>query len=202
MKVFVAGATGALGPAPGRRAGPPGPRRHGDDQPFAASTPGLEGTRRASEALGGSHSDAAAMAEEAVRQSGAEAVIDQLTSLPKSPADMAAARATDRRLRIEGGGNLRRAALACGARRYVSSSPAASSSPGEGWRTSPSGWRWTPALELPSTHGPTPSWRRGCWPPGRWRAWRCATRSSMGRAPGTAPRARAPTRLADRRYRS
>src|SRR5262249_37047569 len=46
--------------------------------------------------------DAAAV-EVAVRKSGAEAVIDQLTSLPKSPADMAAARATDRRLRIEGG---------------------------------------------------------------------------------------------------
>jgi nucleoside-diphosphate-sugar epimerase len=65
--------------------------------------------------------DAAAV-EQAVRKSGAETVIDQLTSLPESPADMAAARVTDRRLRIEGGGNLRRAALACGVRRYIQQS--------------------------------------------------------------------------------
>src|SRR6516164_8499083 len=75
--------------------------------------------------------DAAAV-EEAVRKSGAEAVIDQLTSLPRSPADMAAARATDRRLRIEGGGNLRRAALACGVRRYVPQSSGFFLAPSEG----------------------------------------------------------------------
>lgn len=75
--------------------------------------------------------DAAAV-EEAVRKSGAEAVIDQLTSLPKSPADMAAARAIDWRLRIEGGGNLRRAALACGVHRYVQQSSGFFLAPGEG----------------------------------------------------------------------
>jgi len=61
-----------------------------------------------------------------------EAVIDQLTSLPKSPADMAAARAIDRRLRIEGGSNLRRAALACGVHRYVQQSSGFFLAPGEG----------------------------------------------------------------------
>ena len=75
--------------------------------------------------------DAAAV-EEAVRKSGGEAVIDQLTSLPKNPADMAAARATDLRLRIEGGGNLRRAALACGVRRYVQQSSGFFLAPGVG----------------------------------------------------------------------
>src|SRR5262249_61779575 len=73
-----------------------------------------------------------AAVERAVRKSGAEAVIDQLTSLPKSPADMAAARAADQRLRIEGGGNLRRAALACGVRRYVQQSSGFFLAPGEG----------------------------------------------------------------------
>ena len=54
-------------------------------------------------------------------------MIDQLTSLPKNPADMAAARANDRRLRIEGGGNLRRRRWRAGCA-VTSSSPAASSS--------------------------------------------------------------------------
>jgi nucleoside-diphosphate-sugar epimerase len=75
--------------------------------------------------------DAAAV-EEALRRSEAEAVIDELTSLPKSPADMAAARAGDRKLRIEGGGNLRRAALACGVRRYVQQSSGFFLAPGAG----------------------------------------------------------------------
>jgi 2-alkyl-3-oxoalkanoate reductase len=75
--------------------------------------------------------DAAAV-EEALRNSGAEVVIDQLTSLPKRPADMAAAREIDWRLRIEGGGNLRRAALACGAHQYVQQSSGFFLAPGEG----------------------------------------------------------------------
>lgn len=48
-----------------------------------------------------------------------EVVIDELTSLPKDPAALLAASPADRKLRIEGGGNLYRAAQACGLRRYV-----------------------------------------------------------------------------------
>ena len=48
--------------------------------------------------------------EQALRQSRAEIVIDQLTSLPKDPSEMAAAAPGDRKLRLEGGGNLHRAA--------------------------------------------------------------------------------------------
>jgi nucleoside-diphosphate-sugar epimerase len=65
--------------------------------------------------------DAAAV-EAALRQSNAEAVIDELTSLPREPGDMAKYAAGDRKLRIEGGGNLFRAALACGVRRYFQQS--------------------------------------------------------------------------------
>ena len=115
MKVFVAGATGAIGRPLVAELVRQGHAVTGMTR-SKASTQGL--TELGAEVALVDALDAAAV-EEAVRKSGAEAVIDQLTSLPRSPAGMAAARATDRRLRIEGGGNLRRAALACGVRRYV-----------------------------------------------------------------------------------
>ena len=65
--------------------------------------------------------DAAAV-QDAVERSGAEALIDQLTSLPKELGDMPKYAAGDRRLRIEGGGNLFRAAVASGVRRYLQQS--------------------------------------------------------------------------------
>src|SRR5206468_12078824 len=49
----------------------------------------------------------------------AEVVIAELTALPADPSQMSAAAPGDRMLRLEGGGNLHRAALACGARRYI-----------------------------------------------------------------------------------
>jgi 2-alkyl-3-oxoalkanoate reductase len=58
----------------------------------------------------------------ALRRSKAEAVIDELTSLPKDPSDMPKYAAGDRKLRIEGGGNLLRAAIASGVRRYLQQS--------------------------------------------------------------------------------
>ena len=62
--------------------------------------------------------------ERALRESQAEVVIDELTALPKTPAEMAEAAAGDRKLRLEGGGNLLRAARACGVRRYMQQSSA------------------------------------------------------------------------------
>ncbi len=118
MKVFVAGATGAIG------------------RPLIA-----ELIRQGHTVTAMTRSDAASQSltklgvnvavasafdrpavEQAVRQSQADVVIDQLTSLPKSPSEMAAARPGDRKLRIEGGGNLLRAAQACGVRRYLQQS--------------------------------------------------------------------------------
>jgi len=115
MKIFVAGASGAIG------------------QPLIA-----ELIRQGHTVTGMTHSDAgaeklskagAAVArvsafdapalEEALRRSSAEAVIDELTALPKHPSDLAAAAPGDRKLRLEGGGNLFRAAQAAGARRYL-----------------------------------------------------------------------------------
>jgi 2-alkyl-3-oxoalkanoate reductase len=118
MKIFVAGASGAIG------------------QPLVA-----ELIRQGHTVTGMTHSDAGAerlrkagatvaqvsafdekALEEALRRSSAEVVIDELTALPKHPSEMAAAAAGDRKLRLEGGGNLLRASRAIGVRRYIQQS--------------------------------------------------------------------------------
>ena len=70
------------------------------------------------EAVVGNALDAAGVAD-LLRQSQAEAVVDELTSLPKEQNDMPQYAAGDRKLRIEGGGNLYRAAIAAGVKRYL-----------------------------------------------------------------------------------
>jgi len=128
MNVFVAGASGAIG------------------RPLVA-----ELIRRGHAVTGMTRSDAGATAlaslgaavarvsafdapglERAVRESKAEVVIDELTALPRSPADMAAAAEGDRRLRLEGGGNLLAAARRLGARRYLQQSSGFFLRPGPG----------------------------------------------------------------------
>jgi 2-alkyl-3-oxoalkanoate reductase len=118
MKVFIAGASGAIG------------------QPLVA-----ELIRQGHTVIGMTHSDAGAQRlgnagatvarvsafdeaglAEALERSSAEVVIDELTALPKHPSDLAAAGPGDRKLRIEGGGNLFRAAQAAGVRRYIQQS--------------------------------------------------------------------------------
>jgi nucleoside-diphosphate-sugar epimerase len=115
MKVFVAGASGAIG------------------QPLIA-----ELIRQGHTVTGMSRSEAgtknlvdigAAAAvvdafdqlavERALRRSQAEVVIDELTSLPRDPSQIAEAFPGDRKLRLEGGGNLHRAAQRAGVRRYI-----------------------------------------------------------------------------------
>ena len=128
MNVFVAGASGAIG------------------RPLIA-----ELVRRGHTVTGMTRSDAGARAladlgavvarvsafdatglEETLRRSRAEVVIDELTALPKSPAEMAEAAPGDRKLRLEGGGNLHRAARACGVRRYVQQASGFFLRPGSG----------------------------------------------------------------------
>ena len=70
--------------------------------------------------------------ENAMRRAKPEVVIDQLTSLPKNPADMPEYLPNDRKLRDVGGGNLHRAAQAAGARRYVQQSSGFYLAPGDG----------------------------------------------------------------------
>ena len=128
MRIFVAGASGAIG------------------QPLVA-----ELVRRGHEVTGMTRPEAgarhladmgaavahvsafdAAAVEQALRDARAEVVIDELTSLPKDPSEMAAAAPGDRKLRIEGGGNLHRAATACGVRRYIQQASGFFLEPGSG----------------------------------------------------------------------
>ncbi|HEY4380002.1 MAG TPA: NAD(P)-dependent oxidoreductase [Acidobacteriaceae bacterium] len=60
--------------------------------------------------------------KDALRQVAPEAVIDVLTFLPKNLTDMPKATAGDRRLRLEGGGHLFAASLASGVSRYLQQS--------------------------------------------------------------------------------
>jgi nucleoside-diphosphate-sugar epimerase len=127
MRVFVAGASGAIG------------------QPLIA-----ELIRKGHAVTAMTHSDAGAKrlralgveiaiadaldngaVEAALRGSKAEAVIDELTSIPKTPSELPAYAAGDQKLRIEGGGNLHHAAVASGVRRYVQQSSGFSC--GEWW---------------------------------------------------------------------
>ena len=128
MRIFVAGASGAIG------------------QPLIA-----ELVRRGHEVTGMTRSESgarklaemgaavaqvsafdAAAVEQALRDARAEVVIDELTSLPKDPSAMAAAAAGNRKLLIEGGGNLHRAAMACGVRRYIQQASGFFLEPGSG----------------------------------------------------------------------
>lgn len=58
----------------------------------------------------------------AIERAEPDVVIDEITSLPKSPVDLAKALPADRRLRLEGGGNLLAAAEELGVRRYIQQS--------------------------------------------------------------------------------
>ena len=118
MRVFVAGASGAIG------------------EPLIAellinghTVVGMTTSearakllqRQGAEALIVDAFDAGAV-EKALRQTRPEAVIDELTSLPKEQSEMPKYAAGDAKLRMEGGGNLYRAAIASGARRYLQQS--------------------------------------------------------------------------------
>ncbi|WP_353064732.1 NAD(P)-dependent oxidoreductase [Tunturibacter psychrotolerans] len=115
MRIFVAGASGAIG------------------QPLIAelirlghSVTGMTQSDAGAKKLAAQGASATiadafdrASIEKALKQSQPEVVIDELTSLPKNPVDLPAYSARDRKLRLEGGGNLHQAALACGVRRYI-----------------------------------------------------------------------------------
>jgi nucleoside-diphosphate-sugar epimerase len=118
MRVFVAGASGAIG------------------EPLIAellkqghSVVGMTTSETRARILENQGAEAAivdafntAALEEALKRSKAEVVIDELTSLPKEQSDMPKYAAGDAKLRLEGGGNLFRAAIATGARRYLQQS--------------------------------------------------------------------------------
>jgi nucleoside-diphosphate-sugar epimerase len=115
MKIFVAGASGAIGQPLVTELIRQGHTVTG----MTHSDAGAEKLSKAGAAVARVSAFDASALEEALRRSSAEAVIDELTALPKRPSDLAAAGPGDRKLRLEGGGNLFRAAQAAGVRRYL-----------------------------------------------------------------------------------
>jgi nucleoside-diphosphate-sugar epimerase len=118
MKVFVAGATGAIGQ-------PLIAELIAEGHTVTGMTHSEAGARRL-RAAGVDVAIADALNSDAVkgvlRDSHAEVVIDELTAIPRTPSELSAHAHVDQKLRIEGGNNLHRAALACGVRRYIQQS--------------------------------------------------------------------------------
>ena len=133
MKIFLAGATGAIG------------------RPLIVSlltrghdVTGMTSSQRGLailEQLGAKRVVADALDAQAVRavigQARPDVVIEELTSLPKryTSDEMRAAAERDRRLRLEGGANIYQAAHAAGARRYIVQSTGFFYAPGSGLAT-------------------------------------------------------------------
>jgi 2-alkyl-3-oxoalkanoate reductase len=115
MKVFVAGANGVIGRPLVRQLVAVGHEVTGTTRREEKA----EDIRAAgAEAVVLDVFDAAAL-EAAVKAAGPEVVVNQLTSLPEDFNPRTIDYAPTNRVREEGGGNLMRAALAVGARRYV-----------------------------------------------------------------------------------
>jgi 2-alkyl-3-oxoalkanoate reductase len=118
MRVFVAGASGAIGePLIAELL----KRGHSVVGMTTSEVRAKDLERQGAEALIVNALDAVAL-EKALLRSKPEAVIDELTSLPKEQSEMPKYVAGDRKLRVEGGGNLFRAAIASGVRRYLQQS--------------------------------------------------------------------------------
>ena len=118
MRVFVAGATGAIG----------GPlvaellkQGHAVIGMTTSKARAEQLEQQGVETAVADGLDALAV-EKALRRSKAEVVIDELTSLPNEQSELPKYAARDRRLRVEGGGNLFRAAISSGVRRYLQQS--------------------------------------------------------------------------------
>jgi nucleoside-diphosphate-sugar epimerase len=158
MRVFVAGASGAIG------------------RPFIAELirQGHTVTGMTRSEVGARHLaalaavvaqvdafDASAL-ERALRESRAEVVIDELTALPRHPSELAAATADNWRLRLEGGGHLHRAARGGGVGRYIQQASGFFLKPGNGLADESEGLAVDATPAWPCTRATTPNWSRGC----------------------------------------
>jgi 2-alkyl-3-oxoalkanoate reductase len=115
MRVFVAGASGAIGEPLIAELVKRGHTVFGMTSNRERATT-LE--RQGAEPVVADAFDATAV-ESALRRTQPRVVIDELTSLPKEQSDMPKYAAADRKLRLEGGGNLLRASIASGVKRYM-----------------------------------------------------------------------------------
>jgi 2-alkyl-3-oxoalkanoate reductase len=133
MKVLIAGASGAIGRPLISRLVAAG---H-DVVGITSSERGLQTVKEnGAEGVIGNALDAEAV-QLAMNKVRPDAVIDELTSLPKhyTPEEMRAAAGRDRTVRLEGGRNLYDAARATGARRYIVQSTGFFYAPGSGLAT-------------------------------------------------------------------
>jgi len=133
MRVFVAGASGAIGRPLLRALIAAGHTVTG----MTRSERGAEAVRAAGATPAIVDAYDAAAVERAVRDAQPEVVIDQMTALPREYTGeaMRASAAETHRVRIEGGANLQRAAEAAGARRFIGQSGSFAYAPGEGLAT-------------------------------------------------------------------
>jgi nucleoside-diphosphate-sugar epimerase len=128
VKIFIAGATGAIGQPLIAELIRQGHTVTG----MTVSDAGTAKLARAGAAVARVSALDAAAVDATIRRVTPDVVIDELTSLPRNPADMAASFERDRQVRIEGGGNLLRAAVAHGVRRYIQQSSGFFLAPGPG----------------------------------------------------------------------
>lgn len=128
MKIFVAGATGAIGQPLVTELVRQGHLVTG----MTSNDAGAQLIARLGASVAQVSAFDAAGVEQALRRSQAEVVIDELTSLPKDPSQMSSSAANDRRLRWEGGGNLQRSSMAAGVRRYIQQASGFFLKPGDG----------------------------------------------------------------------
>jgi len=130
MKVFVAGASGAIGKPLVKALVA---ARH-EVVGMATSAAGVDALRdQGAEAVVLNALDAKAVTGE-ISRIRPDAIIDELTSLPKryTPEDMRTAAPRDTQVRLDGGGNLHRAAVSSGVKRYVVQSTGFFYGPGQG----------------------------------------------------------------------
>lgn len=130
MKVLVAGATGAIG----RPLISALISAHHDVVGMTSSERGLEIIKdNGADGVVANALDSQAV-EAAIKKVRPDAVINELTSLPRqyTPDEMRAAAERDRKVRLEGGQNVLNAARAVGARRYIVQSTGFFYAPGSG----------------------------------------------------------------------
>lgn len=115
MRIFIAGATGAIGLPLARALCTLG------HQVIGMTRAGARIDRLRELGAGVSYADAfdAKAVLHAIEEVAPDAVIDQLTWLPANPAEIIKSLPNDTRLRCEGGANLLAAAKAAGVRRYI-----------------------------------------------------------------------------------
>ncbi|MCV9961857.1 NAD(P)-dependent oxidoreductase [Pararhizobium sp. BT-229] len=115
MNIFIAGATGAVGLPLVRALRAQGHRVTGMTRPG----PGVDRLRELGAEASTADAFNAAEVRRALEAAKPEIVIDQLTWLPPSPADIIKAMPNDTRLHREGGANLLAASEAIGVRRFI-----------------------------------------------------------------------------------